>query len=605
MTTLARGHWPPELRLFPRPASLLWSGGTAPAPPGAAEWAKTDPLMLGPAPTWVRERATGAWCGASPCDAQTFRLWIRPDGTVETEAAAPAGLRHARAALMQVLRSCGQRLPCVEIEDRPAIARRGVMLDVSRCRIPTMDEFGRLLRTLAALRCNHLQLYTEHTFAYSGHAAVWGDWSPITPEELRDLDSLALSLGIELAANQNCFGHLRHWLEQPDYAHLAETHGDWMFDVWPRSGPFSLCPTDPGSLTLVEDLLGQLLRCVRSDLVNIGCDETYDIAYGRSKAEVASRGRGVVFAEFVSKIAAIASGLGKRSMFWADIALSHPECLSLLPRDAVPLAWGYEPDAPWDRWCGALEGREFWLCPGTSSWRSMTGRRAERRTNLAGAVRATVDRGAAGLLICDWGDSGHWQTWPVAIHAIAEGLAAAWTGALPGETDLAHASSVLWGDEGACAAWIEGLGDVDARLRAECMGLSRPGVAGAIRNQTALFADLFQPLEAQTEVGTRASWEAALAALDRLGPPPEAATLVGRELVHTLDATRWMLGRFALRRGWDLRSDLKTAARSRAEVRRRHKELWTERSRTGGLAQSLAFFDRVAPAPGEPAGGIS
>lgn len=605
MTTPSGDHWPPALRVFPRPASLRWRDEASAMPPGAAEWAGSDPLRMSPAPAWLRERTTGAWCGASPCDAQAFRLRIRPDATVESEAASPAGLRHARAALAQVLRTCGHRLPCVEIEDRPAVARRGVMLDVSRCRIPTMEEFGRLLRTLAALRCNHLQLYTEHTFAYEGHEAVWDGWSPITPEELRELDLLASSLGIELAANQNCFGHLRQWLEHPDYAHLAETHGDWMFDVWPRSGPFSLCPTDPGSLALIQDLLGQLLPCVRGDLVNIGCDETYDIAYGRSKAEVASRGRGVVFAEFVAKIAAIASGLGKRSMFWADIALSHPECLSLLPRDAVPLAWGYEPDAPWDRWCGALEGKEFWLCPGTSSWRSMTGRRAERRANLAGAVRATVDRGAAGLLICDWGDSGHWQTLPIALHAIAEGLGAAWTGALPGETDLAYASSVLWGDDGACAAWIDALGDIDAALRAECMGLSRPGVAGAIRNQTALFADLFQPWEAQTEVGTRAAWEATAAALEQIGSPPKAPNLTARELAHTLDAARWMLGRFALRRGWDLRSDLNAAARSRAEVRRRHKELWTERSRTGGLAQSLAFFDRVAPAPGEPAGGTS
>jgi len=605
MTAAARSHWPAALRLFPPPASLKWNGTTTPAPPGALAWAASDPLRMGPAPAWLHEQATGGWCGATASDAQAFRLRVRLDGTVELEAPGPAGLRHARAALAQVLRSCGLTLPCIEIEDRPAVARRGVMLDVSRCRIPTMDEFEGVLRTLAALRCNHVQLYTEHTFAYAGHAAVWEGWSPVTPEELVAIDTLASSLGIELAANQNCFGHLRHWLEHPGYAHLAETHGDWMFDVWPRSGPFSLCPTDPRSLAFVDDLLGQLLPCVSGGLVNIGCDETYDIAFGRSGAEVQARGRGVVFAEFVAKIAAIASRHGKRSMFWADIALSNPECLAMLPPDSVPLAWGYEPDAPWDRWCGALRGREFWLCPGTSSWRSLTGRRSERRGNLAGAVRATMEHGASGLLVCDWGDSGHWQTWPIALHAIAEALGAAWTGALPGDSEASHASALLWGDDGACTAWIDALGDVDAALRAECMGLSRPGVMGAIRNQTALFADLFQPWDAHTDVGTRDAWHQAWTAMERLGPPPGAGPLVARELAHTQGATRWMLGRFGLRRGWDVQSDLADAGRALGAVRHGHESLWPERSRRGGLAQSLAFFDRIAPVPGDPAGGAS
>ncbi|MCE7974028.1 MAG: beta-N-acetylhexosaminidase [Leptolyngbya sp. PLA1] len=605
MTAAARCHWPPGLRLFPPPAALTWAGSSAPTPAGASDWAASDPLLMSEAPPWLHERASGGWCGAPSGQGQAFRLCIRPDGTVESESPGPAGLRHARAALVQVLRSCGPTLPCIEIIDRPAMARRGVMLDVSRCRIPTMDEFGRAFRALAALRCNHLQLYTEHTFAYEGHRAVWEGWSPITPEELIRLDALASSLGIELAANQNCFGHLRQWLEHPDYAHLAETHGDWMFDVWPRSGPFSLCPTDPRSLAFVDDLLGQLLPCVRSGLVNIGCDETYDIAFGRSKEHVAARGRGAVFAEFVAQVAQIAARHGKRSMFWADIALSHPECLGLLPADAVPLAWGYEPDAPWQRWCDALRGREFWLCPGTSSWRSMTGRRAERRGNLAGAVRAASERGASGLLVCDWGDSGHWQTWPVAMHGIAEALAAAWMGTPPDDADLLSASAHLWGDDGACAAWLEALGDVDAPLRAECMGLSRPGIAGAIRNQTALFADLFQPWHLHTDVGTRDAWQEARAALDRLGPPPHADPLVERELSHTFEATRWMLGRFAARRGWELPTDLADASRRRASIRRTHEALWTERSRVGGLSRSLAFFDRIAPVPGEPAGGAT
>ena len=166
------------------------------------------------------------------------------------------------------------------------------MLDVSRNRVPTTGQLQLASKWLSDMKVNHAQLYTEHTFAYVGHEEVWQGWSPITPEQIRSLASVYDNRGVELAANQNCFGHLASWLRHPKYAHLAETHGDWVFDVWPRSGPFSLCPTDSKSLELVEDMLGQLLPCFTSPLVNIGCDETYDIGFGRSKEEVAEAADG-------------------------------------------------------------------------------------------------------------------------------------------------------------------------------------------------------------------------------------------------------------------------------------------------------------------------
>lgn len=585
-----------QLCLIPAPSIVRPTGGDARVPHGAGGWSLSATAMS-VAPDWLREEVSGGWCGADFREAQSYRLTLRAgdDHLLRAESIAPtiAGIRHARATLAQLLRQFPVDIPCCEIEDRPATAKRGVMLDVSRCRVPTMEEFARLIAELASLKCNHLQLYTEHTFAYPDAASVWGGWDPITPDEVRRLDAACVAHGIELAANQNCFGHLREWLEKPAFAHLAETHGDWMFDVWPRSGPFSLCPTDPASLSFVERLLDELLPHFSSSLVNIGCDETYDIAYGRSAEIVRQRGRGAVFAEFVGKIARVARGHGKRSMFWADIALSHPDCLSMLEADMVPLAWGYEPDAPWDEWCRVLSRHEprwsngYWLCPGTSSWRSITGRSGERRANIDGAVRAAVAHRAAGVLICDWGDSGHWQTWPIALHAIADGLCCAWSG---GKAFDPLAASLHCFGVADLGPWLESLGDVDLPLREVAMPLSRPGVAGRIRNQTAIFADLFQPWGQSLDVGTPELWRTCRDRLDGLGPPPSNPNkLVNQELAHTLDLARLALDRFGARRGW---CD-PTPPERWADAQARHRALWLERSRPGGLEQSAAFFRKV------------
>ena len=89
------------------------------------------------------------------------------------------------------------------------------MLDVSRNRVPTRTTLARLVEVLDRCRFNQLQLYVEHTFAYAGHEDVWRDASPLTADDLRWLDDRCAEVGIELVANQNCFGHLAPWLAQP------------------------------------------------------------------------------------------------------------------------------------------------------------------------------------------------------------------------------------------------------------------------------------------------------------------------------------------------------------------------------------------------------
>lgn len=602
--------------LLPAPRKVERTGGWLVLREETAAWIRSREAFL-PAsglPAQVACRITGGWCGAGSVDAQSYRLRIGAGGGgIEIEAPSAVGVRYARATLRQLVAQYAThdclRVPTLDISDAPVFATRGVMLDVSRCRIPTMAEFGRIIDTLSDLRCNHLQLYTEHTFAYAGQEEAWRGWDPITSSEVRTLDSLCKSRGIELAANQNCFGHLAHWLKMPKYAHLAETHGDWVFDVWPRSGPFSLCPTDPASLYFVRDLLGQLLPNFTSSLVNIGCDETYDIAYGRSKESVAQRGRAAVYLEFVEQVCGVVREHGKRPVFWGDIALSHPECAQSIPEDAIALAWGYEPDSPFDRWCDVLRsaGREVWVCPGTSSWCSITGRTSERRANIERAARDGAAGGATGLLICDWGDFGHWQQWPVAMRGIADGLSAGWNGS-PADTKAVslHALGVrpcqtqgMW--QGDAAEFIDHAGDIDQPLREVCLGLSRPGMSGRLRNQTALFADMRRPWAEGVDVGDMSHWErcgrcsegmwgdVGRIVFDR---PDAASLLVRDEIQHSMELMMCQSLRALARRGRAQYPHADLIRRWR-HSRERHCDLWRRRCREGGLAQSCEFFDRV------------
>ena len=320
-------------------------------------------------------------------------------------------------------------IPCMDIADWPDFVNRGVMLDISRDKVPTMDTIFNLVDLLSSWKINQLQLYTEHTFAYKQHPEVWADASPFTGEDILILDAYCRERYIELVPNQNSFGHLERWLNHPSYKSLAEAPDGFNFPWGHHSGPFSLCPLDPESIKLVGSLYDELLPHFSSHQINVGCDETFDLGQGRSKARCAAVGSGRVYLDFLLKIYEQVTERGYKMQFWGDIIMAHPELVHELPKDSIALEWGYEAKHPfYDHGeIFAHAGLPFYVCPGTSSWNSIAGRTDNCIQNLANAAKNGLKNGAVGFLITDWGDNGHWQVLPVSYLGFAAGAAYSWS----------------------------------------------------------------------------------------------------------------------------------------------------------------------------------
>jgi len=161
----------------------------------------------------------------------------------------------------------------MRIDDAPDFARRGYMLDVSRCKVPAMQELKRTVDSLSALRYNELQLYMEHSFAFAGDERVWFDSSPLTPAEIMELDRYCRSRFIELVPNLNSFGHLGRWLCLGEYRGLAESPEPWYFEAWDAWYQATLAPGKE-ALDFIDRLYAEFLPNFTSGMLNIGCDET-------------------------------------------------------------------------------------------------------------------------------------------------------------------------------------------------------------------------------------------------------------------------------------------------------------------------------------------
>jgi len=367
---------------------------------------------------------------AAPDHPEGYTLEISKRG-IEIVYRDPAGLRAAQTTLRQLLREHGRKLPCVTIRDWPDFSRRGVMLDISRGRVPNVETLIDLAERLADFKINELQLYTEHTFAYRDYKSVWQDWGALTAEDIRRLDKRCGELGIDLVPNQNSFGHLRYFLEDPRahmLAEVAEPYEDASKTFVRR--PSTLAPNHPGTIPFLRGLFDELLPNFSSKCFNIGCDETWDLGRGQSKKICTAKGKGVVYLDFLKRVQKEVSKRGKRTMFWGDIVLKYPKLIAKLPKDVVALNWGYEWNHPFDKETALFKksGIPFYVCPGTSTWMTMVGKYDNALKNLQSAAAAGRKNGAVGYLNTEWGDGGHPQPLAVAWLPLAAGAALAWCG---------------------------------------------------------------------------------------------------------------------------------------------------------------------------------
>jgi len=416
-----------SLNLLPCPRSLKLLRGTFTLPKEVGVQALAcsgDTLKL----ELPRAAIKVVRANSAPNHPESYALTISKNG-IEFSYRETSGLRAASATLRQLLRQYGRRLPCLRIRDWPDFPRRGVMLDISRGRVPKLETLLDLAEHLADFKINELQLYTEHTFAYRHYKSVWRSWGALTGGEIRKLDARCRELGIDLVPNQNSFGHLRYLLEHPKLNKLAEvskSYEDASGEFLRR--PSTLAPNHPGTLPFLRKLYDELLPNFSSKLFNVDCDETCDLCRVQSKQLCGKRGKGRVYLDFLKQIHREVSVCGKRMMFWGDIILKYPKLIRELPKNVIALNWGYEANHPFAKDAAqfAKATIPFYVCPGTSTWQTLIGKHDNSLANLRAAAKAGKKFGATGYLITDWGDGGHPQPLAVSWPMFLAGASLAW-----------------------------------------------------------------------------------------------------------------------------------------------------------------------------------
>ncbi len=357
-----------------------------------------------------------------------YRLAIVPDAVTLT-AGDDEALCNGVQTLRQIIDLNGAVLPAQTITDWPDMATRGYYFDCSRGRVPKLSYLKQVADRLCRYKVNQWQLYIEHTYLFRDLSEAWRDDTPLTAQEILELDDYCAARHIELVPSLSTFGHMYKILSTKTCCDLCELEDSekipfsYSYAGWHHT----LNASDPDSLAFVKKLIDEYRPLFRTNKFNICDDETFDLGKGRSKEQADREGAQALYVRHVKALCEYIVAQGGIPQFWGDIMWRFPESCRELPKETICLNWGYLPEQRENEIRDiAASGITQYACPGCCGWNRWMPLQLYAYKNNRIMGRHARKYHAVGILNTDWGDYGHINDPRLTVPGLLYGAAFAW-----------------------------------------------------------------------------------------------------------------------------------------------------------------------------------
>ena len=379
---------------------------------------------------------------------ERYRLTVS-NGHVAIQASDEEGAFDAAMTLAQLAQhvSGGFTLPCVQIDDAPALRWRIVSDDVSRGPLPTMRYFKERIRGLAALKINGYSIYMEHVFADAAHPIV-APPDPITPAQLRELRDYAARFHVALIPEQQTLAHMHNTLRWEEFGALSSPPHGWL-----------LSPADDATYAYLKPLLREIAAAAGSvPFFHLGSDEPLEL-----RGPDAAR----IFAAHVTRVASIVRPFHARPMIWDDAIQADPSILGMIPKDTVIVDFHYGKEKTFVPYIArvAAAGFDQMVAPGASNWNEIYPRIDLAFDNVARFVADGRNAHVLGMFMTVWHDDGE-SLYEATWYPLAFAAASAWQTRDVGRSEFPHAfaRAFFGSDDPRWAGVLERLRAIDENL---------------------------------------------------------------------------------------------------------------------------------------------
>jgi len=336
----------------------------------------------------------------------------------EIEARTSAGLYYGVQTMCQMIEpstaTASAVLPEIDVEDWPAMAYRGTMVDMSEGPLPTEAEIKRQIDFLARWKVNQYYFYSETSIALDGYPLL-SENARYTQQQIREIISYARERHIDVIPSLELFGHLHDLFRIEKYSSLAD---------FPHGVEFN--PKDPRVMRLLAGWIDQFSRLFPSAFVNIGFDETWQI---QEAAQHGGMTPTHLFIQQLQDVSRLFQQHQKTVMAWGDIMVKYPNIVADLPPGIIAIAWWYEPypDKEYKKWIVPLVDHHipYFIAPGVHSWNEIAPDYTLSFDNIDTFLVAGRKSNAIGIMNTIWTDDAQMlmrPTWP----GLAYGAAAGW-----------------------------------------------------------------------------------------------------------------------------------------------------------------------------------
>lgn len=360
------------------------------------------------------------WAG-EVCFKEGEELSLLMDGerlTVEAPdiSAAARGLFLAACALRD-----GKDIP--ELHQTRHIASCGMMLDMSRGGVMTVEAVKRMIDAHAALGLNLMMLYTEDTYTVPEAPYLGYLRGRYTEKELREMDDYAAESGVELVPCVQTLAHLEQFLQWDVNRDIKDNDCVLMID-------------EPKTYAWIRAALTALRRCFRTNRIHIGMDEAHGVGLGEYYQKHGAVNRFELLNRHLNRVVDICKELGFKPIMWSDMFYrlgsknnDYYDTDAVVPESAIAQI----PDVAlcyWDYYhtdeqfyAGMLEGhrkmgKEVVFAGGIWTWSGILPHVRKTNATMYPALRACLKAGIGTVLATLWGDDGCETDYRLALNQL-------------------------------------------------------------------------------------------------------------------------------------------------------------------------------------------
>lgn len=242
--------------------------------------------------------------------------------------------------LAYALKAFSEKNESLTVSEAPRLNTHGPMFDASRNSVLNVATVKRLMNKTALMGLNMFMLYTEDTYEVKEYPYFGHMRGRYTQSEIKELDTYASALGIELIPCIQCLSHLGTGLQ-------------WEFASGIKDVYDTLLIGEEKTYEFIDNLLKNVATSFSSKRIHVGLDEAFFIGCGEYIVKNGKTEPKIKLMSYhINRVYELCQKYGLQPMMWSDMLLGggdietggeggDTETVKGVPSGMQQVSWAY------------------------------------------------------------------------------------------------------------------------------------------------------------------------------------------------------------------------------------------------------------------------